>query len=88
MKKSSFSLALALVLWPMAYEVNACTNFLVGKKASQTGSTMISYAADRHQLYGELYYTPAADHPVGAKRQVIEWDTQRPLGEIDEVAHT
>ena len=88
MKNSILGLVGVLVLWPMAYEVNACTNFLVGKKASQTGSTMISYAADSHQLYGELYYTPAADHPIGAKRQVIEWDTQRPLGEIDEVAHT
>lgn len=72
----------------IAQDGAACTNFLVGKKASQTGSTMISYAADSHQLYGELYYTPAADHPAGAKRQVVDWDTQRPLGEIDEVPHT
>ena len=88
MKNSILSLVGVLVLWPMALETQACTNFLVGKKASRTGSTMISYAADSHQLYGELYYTPASDHPAGAKRQIIEWDTQRPLGEIDEVAHT
>lgn len=66
----------------------ACTNFLVGKKASQTGSTMISYAADSHTLYGELYYQPAADHPAGAVRKIVEWDTNKPLGEIPEVAHT
>jgi hypothetical protein len=35
---------------------NACTNFLVTKGASVKGSTMITYAADSHQLYGELYY--------------------------------
>ncbi len=79
----------AIVLTPLcSVSADACTNFLVGKKASATGSTMISYAADSHQLYGELYYTPAADHPVGAKRAIVDWDTQRPLGEIDEVAHT
>jgi dipeptidase len=66
----------------------ACTNFIVGKNASVTGSTMISYAADSHQLYGELYYTPAADHPEGAMRPIIDWDTQRPLGQIPEVPHT
>lgn len=66
----------------------ACTNFLVGKKASTTGSTMISYAADSHQLYGELYYQAASDHPVGAVRQIVDWDSQKPLGSIPEVAHT
>lgn len=69
-------------------EALACTNFLVGKKASKTGSTMISYAADSHQLYGELYYQAAADHAPGAMRPVIDWDSQRPLGQIREVPHT
>lgn len=66
----------------------ACTNLLVGKKASATGSTMISYSADSHSLYGELYYTPASDHAPGAMRKVIEWDTQKYLGEIPQPAHT
>lgn len=66
----------------------ACTNLLVGKKASATGSTMISYAADSHGLYGELYYTPAADHAPGTMRQVYEWDTNKYLGEIAQVPHT
>ena len=83
-----FTLGLSVVAAMSATSSYACTNFLVGKKASVTGSTMISYAADSHQLYGELYYTPASDHPAGAKRQIIDWDSQKPLGEIDEVAHT
>lgn len=66
----------------------ACTNLLVGKKASADGSTMISYSADSHSLYGELYYTPAADHAPGTMRRVVEWDTHKYLGEIPEVAHT
>ena len=85
--KTLTTLVLSSVLMS-ALPAMACTNFIVGKKASATGSTMISYAADSHQLYGELYYTPAADHPAGAKRQIFDWDSQKPLGEIDEVAHT
>jgi len=85
---SKIKLGLALTLSLSFSSAFACTNFLVGKKASVTGSTMISYAADSHQLYGELYYTPAADHAPGAKRQIIDWDSQKPLGEIAEVAHT
>jgi len=66
----------------------ACTNFLVTKGASVDGSTMITYAADSHVLYGELYYTPAADHPKGAKLDIYEWDTGKFLGKIEQVPHT
>ncbi len=66
----------------------ACTNFLVGKDASVDGSTMISYAADSYSFYGFLHHSPAADHPVGAMREVKDWDTGRPLCSIPQVAHT
>lgn len=65
-----------------------CTNFLVTKGASADGSTMITYAADSHTLYGELYYTPAADHPKGSMLDVYEWDTGEYLGKIKQVPHT
>ncbi|MEW6432689.1 MAG: C69 family dipeptidase [Myxococcota bacterium] len=78
------SLAVALRSCP----VLACTNFLVTKGASADGSTMITYAADSHELYGELYFFPAAKHPPGAKREIIEWDTGKRLGEIDEAPVT
>ena len=66
----------------------ACTNFLVGKDASADGSTMISYAADSYAIYGFLHHAPAADHPVGAMREVNDWDTGKPLCTIPQVAHT
>lgn len=66
----------------------ACTNFIVGKDASADGSTIISYAADSYSLYGILHFSPAADHPQGAMREVKDWDTGRPLGQIPQVAHT
>ncbi len=81
------SLIALLVVVGAAYSW-ACTNFLVTKGASVDGSTMITYAADSHTLYGELYYQPAADHPEGTTRDIYEWDTGKFLGVIPEVPHT
>ena len=67
---------------------SACTNFLISKGASADGSTMISYAADSHVLYGELYHWPAADHAEGEMLDIYEWDTNKHLGRIPQVAHT
>lgn len=66
----------------------ACTNLIAGRDATIDGSTLVTYAADSHVLYGELYHYPAADHPAGAMREVREWDTNRFLGEIPEARHT
>ncbi|MEN8154236.1 MAG: C69 family dipeptidase [Acidobacteriota bacterium] len=66
----------------------SCTNILVSRGASTDGSTFISYAADSHVLYGELYHWPARDYPEGAKLDVYEWDTGKYLGKIDQVRHT
>ncbi|NQU86764.1 MAG: C69 family dipeptidase [Mariniphaga sp.] len=49
---------------------------------------MITYAADSHVLYGELYHWPAADHATGSMLQIYEWDTGNHLGEIAQVPHT
>ena len=88
MKKILSAALAAIILSTGTSEVQACTNMLVGKKASANGATMISYNADSHTLYGELYFTPAADHQPGAMRQVFEWDTNKPLGAIPQPAHT
>lgn len=66
----------------------ACTNVLVTKNASADGSTLISYAADSHVLYGELYFWPAEDHPEDAMLDIYEWDTGKFLGQIKQVPHT
>lgn len=71
-----------------ASAVLACTGLIAGPKATADGSVLITYAADSHTLYGELYHKPAADHPKGSMRKVIDWDTGVPLGEIPEVPHT
>ena len=80
-----FLVMIALVL-PLT--VLACTNFLVGKEASADGSTIISYAADSYGMFGFLHFSPAADYPEGAVREVKDWDTGRSQGTIPQVAHT
>lgn len=71
-----------------AATADACTNFLFTKGSTKDGSTMITYAADAHVLYGELYYRKAADYPEGATFMLVDWDTGKPLFEIPQVAHT
>lgn len=66
----------------------ACTNYLVTKGASVDGSTMISYAADSHIRYGELYWRPAADWPEGAMVTLYDRGTAKPLGQIPQARHT
>ncbi|MHB8078365.1 MAG: dipeptidase [Candidatus Krumholzibacteriia bacterium] len=66
----------------------ACTNFLVTKGASADGSTFITYSADSHSLYGELYLRQAGVHQPGEKIPVHEWDTGKYLGEIDQAPVT
>lgn len=66
----------------------ACTSLLVGKDASADGSTIVSYAADSHTLYGELYHWPAAVWPENSMLDIYEWDTGKFLGQIPQVKKT
>ena len=86
--KKILTLLVALCVVSFMKPAQACTNFLITPGASVDGSSMISYAADSHVLYGELYHYPAADYPEGAMREIVEWDTGRYVGRIPEVAHT
>jgi dipeptidase len=83
-----FIVALVALLLSAAPDMRACTNVIVTKGASADGSCMVSYAADSHQLYGELYFHPARDWARGEMLNVYEWDTGRYLGQIPQVAHT
>lgn len=86
--KNKLLIAAAALMILSAADVFACTNIIVTKEASADGSTMVSYAADSHWLYGELYLRPAGTFKDKAMRQVIEWDTYKPLGKIPEAAQT
>ncbi len=79
---------ICILLLAAANTAFACTNFLVSKGASIDGSTMITYAADSHVLYGELYHWPAAVYPPGTMLDVYEWDTGDYLGQIPQAEKT
>ena len=66
----------------------ACTGLIATPGASADSSALVTYAADSHTLYGELYHKPGGKHEKGSKREVVEWDTGKRLGEIPEVAET
>ena len=87
-KKKLIFAAIASMLLLGDNVVQACTNFIVTKGASKDGSTFITYAADSHTLYGELYYYPAATYPAGSMLDVYEWDTGKKLGQIKQVMQT
>ncbi len=77
-----------LVLLAAKHQSDACTNIIVTRGASTDNSNIISYAADSHVLYGELYFHPAANWKPGAMLDIINWDSYRPMGQIPQVAHT
>ena len=82
-----FVTLLFLFSW-QSQNIQACTNILITKGASVDGSTFVSYAADSHDLYGELYYWPGKTYSSGAMLDVYEWDTRKYLGKIPQVAQT
>ena len=85
MKKNLF---LLVVLAFCVQAGMACTNFIVGKKASADGSVFISYSADSYGMSGFVAHFPAAVHAAGTMRDVYEWDSGRFLGRIPEAPVT
>ncbi|NCC72437.1 MAG: dipeptidase [Sphingobacteriia bacterium] len=89
MRKAFLSVfALTILLFAVTNDALSCTNYLITKGASVDGSTMISYAADSHVLYGELYHWSAGIWPEGTMMDVYEWDTGKFLGQIKQAGQT
>ena len=78
----------AAILGFAEINTDACTNVLITKGASVDGSNMISYAADSHLLFGELYFAPAGVWNAGEMRRIEDWDTGKYLGDIPQVSRT
>lgn len=89
MKRNILLTALAIVgmQLPMLHSV-ACTNLIVGKKASTDGSVIVSYNADSYGMYGNMYRHVGGTHQAGEMRKIYEWDTNKYLGEIPQAART
>ena len=67
---------------------DACTSFLIGKKASKDGSVMITYSMDSFGMFTHLNHFPAATYPEGTMRPIVDGDTNHYLGEIPEAPFT
>ena len=81
-------LVLLVALYGAFMAADACTNFLVGKKASADGSVFVSYSADSFGMSGFLAHFPASVNAPGTMRPVYDWDTGKYLGEIPEAPVT
>lgn len=88
MKKYALLIVAALLSGSMAFNSKACTNVLITRGASADGANMISYAADSHALYGELYYHPAGIFQPGDMLKVHDWDSGAYLTSIPQAART
>ena len=87
MKKYLATIVLLLTA-AFSFKAGACTNVIVSRGASADGSCMVSYAADSHMLFGELYFRPAAKWAKGSRLAIREWDTNKPMGDIAQVERT
>ena len=82
-------IALVLIIFHLSLLTSlACTNFIVGKKASADGSVFVTYNADSYGSFMPLYHYPAAKHQPGEMRKITEWDTGKYLGKIAEAPKT
>lgn len=85
MMKKTF---LAALMLGIAAYAEACTNFIVGKKASADGSVICSYNADDYGMFIGLCHFPAGTHAKGEMRKIVDWDTKEYHGEIPEAPVT
>ena len=88
MNKIFASALMAVAMLGSVSEAAACSNFIVGKKASVDGSAMCSYSADDYGMFQNLCHYPAAKHAKGEMRKIFDWDSNKYYGEIPEAAET
>ena len=79
---------LSLIFCAGVFQAYACTNFIVGKKASADGSVICSYNADDYGMFMGLCHYPAGKHAKGEMRQIYDWDTNEYHGQIPEAEET
>ena len=66
----------------------ACTNLIVGKKASKDGSVMCSYNCDGFGFSGSLFHSPAGRHAQGEKIAIHGWGPSHEGRFVEQVEYT
>ena len=79
-----------VILWVLltSMPTQACTNLIVGKKASRDGSVMCSYNCDGFGFSGSLFYSPAGRHAKGEKIAIHGWGPSHEGQFVDQVEYT
>ena len=89
MKKCFYSLLSFCFLFCLtSVQSYACTNLIVGKKASKDGSVIVSYSCDDYGAYGFMNYLKGGKHPKGTMRPIYHYESNNYLGEIPEAPYT
>ena len=84
----AFLASLFLPLWGGQEGARACTNLIVGKKASADGSVIVTYSSDDYGAYGYLFYQKGGKHRPGEMRKLYHYESNDYLGEIPEADST
>lgn len=79
---------LSLLLAAMMAPATACTNLIVGKKASADGSVMCTYNCDGFGFSGYLFYIPSGKHSPDEKIAVHGWGPSHEGRYVDQVEYT
>ena len=85
MKKVIFFVLAVAAGWLSAM---ACTNLIVGKKASKDGSVMCSYNCDGFGFSGSLFYSPAGRHAKGERIAIHGWGPTHEGCYVEQVDYT
>lgn len=88
MKKITWISLIITALVVIPFESFACTNLIAGKKATADGSVMMTYADDSHTRFGDLCHYARGKYASGDMRQIIDWGSEAPLGQIPQAAET
>ena len=76
------------ILIAIAGTAEACTNLIVGRKASVDGSVMCTYNCDGFGIAGSLSYSPPGRHAAGEKVAIHGWGTAPEGAYVDQVDYT
>ncbi len=77
-----------LMISCMGVYAMACTNLIVGKKASSDGSVFCTYSADSWGMFTGLCHYPAGYHMKNERREIYDYDTNVCHGSIPEALQT
>lgn len=88
MKRLIISAITLFAMLMSATETSACTNIIVGKKASKDGSVICTYNCDGFGFAGNLSYSPPGRHAKGEKIAIDGWGPRKEGQYVDQVEYT